>query len=481
MSSDVSIKKFEKDILRELKNNNLNIFAGAGLSRGSGFVDWKELLKDVALELNLDINKENDLVSLAQYHYNDNGRHTINESIVSEFQRGAKENETMHILASLPINTFWTTNYDSIIEDTLANKGKIVDVKKESSQMKFFKPNRDVLVYKMHGDKDNPNKAVITRDDYESYSKYRSAFTTQLKGELLSKMFLFIGFSFEDPNLEQILSKIRVDLIEDEDTPKTHYCFFRRVNKNDERYLLSNGEYDEAAYKYDEIKQELKLKDLKRYGIHTVLVDKHSEITEIMKNIENKLKLNKIFISGSAHVYGDYNEDQAKDLLHSLSANLVNNNNHITSGFGLGVGSYVINGALEVGYKKNLKTDNYLTLRPFPQKESGDKTIYELWNEYRIDVIKNNGIGIFVFGNKLKNDKVVTADGILKEFEIALKHGLYIIPISSTGYATEEIMKEIEGDVETYWYLQGSIENLKTSRNKEVLITEVNNIINRLT
>src|SRR5699024_10461763 len=140
-----------------------------------------------------------------------------------------------------------------------------------------------------------------------------------------------------------------------------------------------------------------------------------------------------------------------------------------------------INGAIEVGYKKNLKTDNYLTLRPFPQKESGDKTIYELWNEYRIDVIKNNGIGIFVFGNKLKNDKVVTADGILKEFEIALKHGLYIIPISSTGYATEEIMKEIEGDVETYWYLQGSIENLKTSRNKEVLIKEVNNIIKRLT
>ena len=178
--------------------------------------------------------------------------------------------------------------------------------------------------------------------------------------------------------------------------------------------------------------------------------------------------------------YGDYNEDQAKDLLHSLSANLVKNNNHITSGFGLGVGSYVINGALEVGYKKNLKTNNYLTLRPFPQKESGNKTIYELWNEYRIDILKNNGISIFVFGNKLENDDIVMADGILKEFEIALKHGLYIIPISSTGYAAEEIMKKIEDDVETYWYLKGSIETLKTSRDKEVLITEVNNIINRL-
>lgn len=29
---------------------NVSIFAGAGLSRGSGFVDWKELLQDIAIE-----------------------------------------------------------------------------------------------------------------------------------------------------------------------------------------------------------------------------------------------------------------------------------------------------------------------------------------------------------------------------------------------------------------------------------------------
>lgn len=478
MSLSTSIKTFEREILKELNNNNLNIFAGAGLSRGSGFVDWKELLREIAFELDLDINKENDLVSLAQYHFNVNGRHTINEAIVSQFQRAAEENETMNILARLPICTFWTTNYDSIIEDALNKVDKVADVKIQPSQMKYFKPNRGAVVYKMHGDKNYPDQAVITRDDFEGYSRDREAFTTKLKGELISKMFLFIGFSFEDPNLEQILSKIRVDLISD--SPKTHFCFLRRINEYDERYSLGNGEYDQDTYNYDKIKQELKIKDLKRYGIHTVLVNKHSEITDILRNVEEKLKLNKIFISGSAHDYGNYTENEAKELLHSISADLVNNNNHVTSGFGLGVGSYVINGALEAGHKHNLKINNYLTLRPFPQNASGKKTIDELWNEYRKDILDNNGIAIFVFGNKLNGSEVVLADGILKEFNLALERNLYIIPIGSTGYVAEDILNRIIDDTKTYWYLEESLDILKTSKDNSILINEIKNIINRI-
>lgn len=87
-----SIAMFERAVLKEPRNNNLAIFAGAGLSRGSGFVDWRGLLSDIASELDLDINKEFDLVSVAQYHFNANGRQTINEAIVEEFQRTAERN-----------------------------------------------------------------------------------------------------------------------------------------------------------------------------------------------------------------------------------------------------------------------------------------------------------------------------------------------------------------------------------------------------
>ena len=43
------------------------MFIGAGFSKSVGYVDWKNLLKDVADDLGLDIDKEYDLVSLAQY------------------------------------------------------------------------------------------------------------------------------------------------------------------------------------------------------------------------------------------------------------------------------------------------------------------------------------------------------------------------------------------------------------------------------
>ena len=41
----VSIDKFLEDFTKELREQNVAIFAGAGLSVAAGFVDWKGLLK----------------------------------------------------------------------------------------------------------------------------------------------------------------------------------------------------------------------------------------------------------------------------------------------------------------------------------------------------------------------------------------------------------------------------------------------------
>ncbi|HDX9575019.1 TPA: SIR2 family protein [Bacillus mobilis] len=470
----ISIGSFERAALKELRNNNLAIFAGAGLSRGSGFVDWRGLLRDIAEELELDINKEVDLVSVAQYHFNENGRQSINEAIIEEFQRTATRNVNMDILSQLPIDTYWTTNYDSIIEDTLGDAGKIADKKIDSPQLKNYKPNRDVVVYKMHGDKEFPDDAVITRDDYEKYNVGRAAFTTQLKGELIAKTFLFIGFSFEDPNLEQILSKVRIDLLGN--SPKNHYCFFRKVNRADEHYKNPDGSINEQNFYYDKVKQDLKVKDLIRYGIKSILIDEYTDITNILKN--KKYKANKVFISGSAEEYGTYSTDEATVLLHNLSKSLISNNHHIISGFGVGVGSYVINGALEEIFEnKGKKINDYLTLRPFPQFESGGNSLKELWTEYRKEMISDAGIMILVFGNKLENGEIVEAGGMLEEFGIAKENNKYIIPIGSTGYVAEKVFEEIKDDLEQYWYLKDSIDILGSNKNPQDIISEINKII----
>ena len=137
--------------------------------------------------------------------------------------------------------------------------------------------NRDVVVYKMHGDISDPSSAVLTKDDYEAYNIYRSLFSTALQGDLISKTFVFIGFSFEDPNLNSILSRIRVLL---NDNQRSHYCLLKKITRND-----YNTDED---YIYASTKQKLRIEDLLRYSINTVLIDSYDEITEILLSLKNK-------------------------------------------------------------------------------------------------------------------------------------------------------------------------------------------------
>ena len=63
-----------------------------------------------------------------------------------------------------------------------------------------------------------------------------------------------------------------------------------------------------------------------------------------------------------------------------------------------------------------------------------------------------SGIAIFLFGNKLDKDKnVILADGVKKEFEIAIKNGVIPLPISVTGYMAKEIYDEMAKDLNSFF------------------------------
>ncbi len=55
--NDRDIELFIKDFLKEILEDNAAIFAGAGLSASAGFVNWRELLRPIADELRLDVDK----------------------------------------------------------------------------------------------------------------------------------------------------------------------------------------------------------------------------------------------------------------------------------------------------------------------------------------------------------------------------------------------------------------------------------------
>jgi len=441
------IDSFIDTYVRALDNQNAAVFAGAGLSIPAGMVNWKELLRSIAEDIGLDVDKEDDLVTLAQFHVNERGgRHQINQAMINEFSSRAMLTENHRILASLPIRTFWTTNYDSLLEESLRAARKKPDVKVTPESMATSTPHRDAIVYKMHGDISQPEKAVVTKDDYESYDSTRHLFSMALQGDLVSKTFLFIGFSFSDPNLNYILSRIRVLLGENR---REHYCLLRRV----ERCNFKRPQ----DFHYARAKQDLQVRDLKRYGIIGLLVDDYAHYTDILRRVSRKYRMAKVFISGSASVYTPWNDNKAQQLIQEIARQLLQEGFGVVSGFGLGVGSHVINGILDQLDREGTRLlDDRVVLRPFPFHISNPSDRKRRWTAYREEILSHAGIALFLFGNKRgSSGDVSLAEGVEEEFTIALRKGICVVPIGCTGSMAAELHKRVIDDFDTYYPLRG--------------------------
>jgi hypothetical protein len=475
----ISEETFVREYTRELHNKNAAIFAGAGLSMASGYVDWKELLREIIQDLGLDADKEYDLVSLAQYHCNQAGgnKGALTKAIFDHFAPTRAPTPNHRILARLPIHTYWTTNYDKLIEKSLEEAKKVPDVKYTLKQLSVTRPDRDVVVYKMHGDIDHPGDAVISKDDYEKYPHEMGPFVSALRGDLVEKTFLFIGFSFTDPNIDYILSRVRVQY---ERHQRPHYCIQKRVSKN-------SRETDDE-FKYRQLKQDYFIRDLKRFSVFTVLVDEYDHIPPLLENIAARYKLSSVFISGAAEDFGSWTRTDAEAFLHRLSYKISSKKNRIVTGFGTGIGGAITNGVLAyLDDSGKTVSDEHLVMRPFPQVATGVGSLADQWTAYRKAMIAYAGIALFVFGNKRDaGGNIVLSNGVRQEFDLSIQAGVHALPIGATGFIAQEIWQEMWNDFDRFYpgsnsRFRDGFEKLgDVSRSPDELIAVTNQLIEHL-
>lgn len=305
---DMDRRTFLRRYVTAIHEGHAALFIGAGMSRPAGFFDWRGLLRECARELGLDIEREHDLVAVAQYYLNRiKDRWLLNQILSDQFDRHGTCTANHAIIGRLPISTVWTTNFDSLLERSFEAASRPVDVKARDQDIALPRKDRDVVLYKMHGDIARPDEIIICKDDYEQYARRHPVFQNALQGDLISKTFLFLGFSFTDPNIDYMLGHLRSLL---EDSRREHYAIMRRVRLN--------WHIDEAAarsqFEYEQIKQSLRIQDLQRYNIQTVLVDKYDDVTDVLEALEHTYFRRTVFVSGSANQFGDFGEDRMRDL-----------------------------------------------------------------------------------------------------------------------------------------------------------------------
>lgn len=440
----ISRQRLLNNYVAAMHEGDAALFIGAGMSRPSGFVDWKGLMRECAKELGLDVDLEHDLIAVAQYYLNQRNmdRSRLNQILIDEFTKPVKISENHKIIARLPISTIWTTNYDSLIEDSIKLANRIVDVKSRDEDIAIHKKGREIILYKMHGDIAMPDKAIICKDDYERYAKYHKVFQNALEGDLVNKTFLFLGFSFTDPNLEYMLGHLRSLL---ENSKREHYAIMREVRQD-----IAKGKEGIRSFRYAKNKQKLQIEDLQRYSIQTHLIEKFSDLTNILELIEKRYNQRNIFVSGSAHEFGEFGESRMRKLCTQLGERLMEGKYKLVSGYGLNIGSSVVEGALIKLYENgDSALEKHLLLRPFPRNLPSSSDEAEFNRRYREDMIAKCEFAIFIAGTSRTSRESL---GVLQEYEIIRSLGKYPIPIGVTGFAARRIWEMMESQVESIYH-----------------------------
>jgi hypothetical protein len=414
------------------------LFIGAGLSKQAGYPDWRTLLKDIATELQINLDQEHDLAGVAQWFINKSGktRTRIGQLIKESFPDKPDPPASHRILARLPVRHVWTTNYDRLVERAWELQRRQLEVKAIRADLNISDSWADTTLYKMHGTVAHPTEIVIATDDYELYRRKRGGFLQVLNGHLIGLHFLFLGFSFTDPNIGHLLGLIRETM---EDTPTQHYAIVRKPKKG-------TSADAERLFEYDKSRHAHWIHDLQRYGINCIEVNEYEDVTSMLAELEASVARRSIFVSGS---YPDGLRDEGRTAVESVASfvgEIIGRMDlRLVSGFGSTVGSAVVAGVLGQLYANGIPAlDRKLFLRPFPQVIPTGFNRASFQRRYREDLIQQAGICVFVGGFKRSEGSLEPAPGVLQEFEIAKAQGKVLIPVAATGGSAAAIWSQIK-------------------------------------
>jgi hypothetical protein len=203
-----------RNIVKAKNNNKLIVFAGAGVSIDSKVPNWSQLVEQLRSELD---NDQEGFSSVGDTYLNERGKKEYQEKIQEILSHGHTKANPIHekVFELKPLHVV-TTNYDTHFEQLIDTGRFQYSVVLKDSDLPYTK-NSSLLI-KMHGDFDSRN-IIFTQHDYDNYSRLFPLVEGYVKGLFASKLVLFIGFSFTDPNLDQIVNSVKEILLDDAQRP----------------------------------------------------------------------------------------------------------------------------------------------------------------------------------------------------------------------------------------------------------------------
>lgn len=279
---DPNIEDLKKDYLAD----KVVPFIGAGLSVPFKVPTWKSLIEEItkkyavgdneflvhAVEIKLKsfdfwsaIDLIKDFAKLDDYDIQSEIVEIINKEQIEIFDDSL---HNYNDLKGMNFQVYLTTNYENLIYQYLRCRNIPILLKDiEFNTQNLFDEQR---IFHLHGNISNPGTIVISRESYDELYK-NEKYENLLKAVTSSKKLLFLGFSFDDQFVKQLISD--------------HKHLFKG-----EHYIILDNPSDD------------KIRELKEvYGLKTIKYD------------SNKMPHNEAIRKILNHIKGvEYNQDEKK-------------------------------------------------------------------------------------------------------------------------------------------------------------------------
>lgn len=282
----MTMAEFLEEYTLAIRGGTAALFIGAGVSRGANYPDWEALLAPLRMKANVPPGIT-DATLAADYIEQELGETPFRQGLLKALDvKGAAPTRTHELIHSLGVRNIWTTNYDTLIEDSTKDRFLVLN---DSSYSQVRQVLRKTRVIKLHGSLHvNENQLldwreppVITRAHFESYVADHPLLWTDLTANFLTSTFLFLGFSFDDPNVEVLLRLSRGLSKQIRRSP--HFAIMKKPDNSGDKQRVA----------------DLRIRDLRRSGIHVLLIDDFDEIDDILAELGRRQLPPSLFVAGS--------------------------------------------------------------------------------------------------------------------------------------------------------------------------------------
>jgi NAD-dependent SIR2 family protein deacetylase len=194
------------EIGRRVRQRDVALFLGAGVSVAAGVPDWKGLLRRLASnngvsDVDLQERMKDGLPAASSF---------LKECLQDKFEDQVKKELTSSrhtvshgLLASLMVDEVITTNFDVLFEDAceVPWEGALTILPRGR------KEGRPPWLLKLHGDL-SEGRLVMAVEEFENHSIDGSVLMAMLEALLVTRHLVFVGYSMQDADFVQSMAKV---------------------------------------------------------------------------------------------------------------------------------------------------------------------------------------------------------------------------------------------------------------------------------